>query len=58
MKGDIHIRLDGTTNIKIRVTHKRKVDYISTDLYVNPNNFEKGIAKGKNASFINKNTPT
>jgi integrase len=53
LKGDIHLKQDKTTNIKIRIIHNQKVDYISTDLYVNPNNFEKGFASGKNSSFLN-----
>ncbi len=53
LKGDIHVKQDKTTNIKIRITHNRKVEYISTDLYVNPQMFENGQAKGKNSSFIN-----
>ena len=53
LKGDIHVKQDKTTNIKIRITHNRKVEYVSTDLYVNPDNFEKGQATGKNSSFIN-----
>ncbi len=53
LKGDIHVKQDKTTNIKIRITHNRKVEYISTDLYVHPELFEKGQVKGKNSSFIN-----
>ncbi len=53
LKGPIHVRQDKTTNIKIRITHNRKVENVSTDLYVNPDNFEKGQATGKNSSFIN-----
>ncbi len=52
-KGENHVRQDKTTNIKIRITHNRKADYISTDLYVLPTKFAKGTAFGKNASFIN-----
>lgn len=53
LSGDIHLKKDKTTNIKIRITQNRKVEYISTDLYVNPNNFLNGNASGKNATFIN-----
>ena len=34
LKGNIHLKDDGTSNIKIRVTHNRKADYISTDLFI------------------------
>lgn len=54
LKGNIFIRQDGTTNIKIRITHNRKADYVSTDLYILPKSFVNGLAKGKNAPFINK----
>ncbi|MGV8139380.1 MAG: phage integrase SAM-like domain-containing protein [Mangrovibacterium sp.] len=56
LKGDIHIREDKKTNIKIRITHNRTTAYISTDLYIIPDNFEKGWAlKGKKQEkdFIN-----
>lgn len=53
LKGDIHIKSDGTTNLKIRITHNRKADYISTDLYVIPNKTKKGYHEGSNADFIN-----
>ncbi len=53
LRGDIHLRQDKTSNIKIRITHHRKVKYISTDLFILPDNFVNGVATGKNASFIN-----
>lgn len=53
LKGDIHVKSDNTSNIKIRITHNKKADYISTDLFVNPDNFKKGYAIGDNSDFIN-----
>jgi len=53
LKGKIHIKDDKTTNIKIRVTHNAKVQYIATDLYVNPDCFKNGYATGPNSDFIN-----
>ena len=47
---------DGTTNIKIRITHLRKICYISTDLFVYPEqmNTSVGVVKsGPNKDFIN-----
>ena len=53
LKGTIHLKNDNTKNIKIRITHNRKAEYISTDLYINPDNFKNGSATGTNAPFIN-----
>ena len=53
LKGENHIKADNTTNIKIRVTHNRKADYISTDLFINPDHLKNGQATGNNAAFIN-----
>ena len=44
---------DNSSNIKIRITQNRQVAYISTDLYVDVDDFKSGKAKGPNASFIN-----
>ena len=55
-KGNNQVKADGTSNIKIRITHKRKADYIPTDLYVlvNDMNIATGWAKsGPNKEFIN-----
>ena len=54
LKGEMHLKSDNTTNIKIRITHKQKVEYISTDLYINPDLFKNGSATGNNAAFINE----
>ena len=45
---------DGTTNIKIRITHKRKTNYISTDLYIFPEqmNRETGKISGKHKNIV------
>ncbi len=56
LKGNIHLKDDGTSNIKIRVTHNRKADYISTDLFIIPTEFDEnaGVAKlGRNRDYIN-----
>lgn len=54
LTGDIHIRQDNTTNVKIRIVHKSKPAYISTDLYVNPKKFKDGQVGGNdNANFLN-----
>ena len=55
-KGKNQTKADGTSNIKIRITHKRKADYIPTDLYVfvDDMNIATGWAKsGANKEFIN-----
>ena len=54
--GESQIKSDGSINIKIRITHKRKADYISTDLFVLPDSFDKnaGVVKtGRNKDYIN-----
>jgi len=56
LSGVNHLKSDSTTNIKIRVTHKQKAEYISTDLYINPVNFKNGTASGINSAFINMRT--
>lgn len=56
LSGVNHLKSDNTTNIKIRVTHKQKAEYISTDLYINPVNFKNGTASGINSAFINMRT--
>jgi site-specific recombinase XerD len=56
LKGNIHLKDDGTSNIKIRITHNRKADYISTDLFIIPTEFDEnvGVAKfGRNREYIN-----
>jgi integrase len=42
LRGNIHTKQDGTTNVKIRITHNRKQEYISTDVFVFPDTFRKG----------------
>lgn len=54
LKGEKHLKSDNTTNIKIRITHKQKVDYISTVYYFNPDRFKNGSATGDNAKFVNE----
>ena len=56
LKGEIHKKNDGTSNVKIRLTHKRKVEYISTDLFLKSDAFNNktGVVKsGVNKSYIN-----
>ena len=35
-----HIKLDGTSNIKIRIYHNRESQYISTAYYIRPENMD------------------
>ena len=51
LKGEHHVKSDGTTNLKIRVTHNRKADYISTDLFVIPDKTKRGYSS-LNAEFV------
>ena len=54
--GENQKKSDGTINIKIRITHNRKADYIATDLFILPDSFDKkvGVARnGKNKDYIN-----
>jgi len=55
LTGKKDIKEDGTTNIKIRITHLRKTNYISTEIYINPVQMDNktGQVKGKNRSIIN-----
>lgn len=53
-KGDIHVKDDNTSNIKIRITQNCKSEYIPTDLYVNPKKFKGGfVTGGEAANFLN-----
>ncbi len=55
LKGNVHKKSDGTTNIKIRLTHNRKADYISTDLYIVPGTYDikVGVVKsGRNKECL------
>lgn len=61
LKGDLHTKRDGTSNIKIRITHNRKADYIPTDLYVvvdNMDNKQGLVVSGVNREFINHRITT
>lgn len=56
LKGEIHTKQDGTSNVKIRITHKGKVAYISTGLYTNLDfwdNKQGILTSGPNKNFIN-----
>lgn len=57
LKGGRDKKSDGTTNIKIRITHLRKLALISTDLYIIPDDMDNksGWARpgAENESFIN-----
>jgi integrase len=57
LKSTNDLKNDGTTNIKIRITHDRKINYIPSDLYILPKNMDNksGTAKsGPNKEFINQ----
>ncbi len=56
LKGSNQVKSDGTSQIKIRITHQRKADYIPTDLYmpVGQMNSKTGWSKsGPNMDSIN-----
>ena len=56
LKGSNQVKADGSGNIKIRITHNSKSDYIPTDLYILIDQMDgkTGWAKsGKNKDFIN-----
>ena len=56
LKSTNDLKNDGTTNIKIRITHNRKINYIPTDLFIIPSHIDSksGTAKsGPNRDFIN-----
>lgn len=57
LKSTNDLKNDGTTNIKIRITHDRKINYIPSDIYILPKNMDNksGTAKsGPNKEFINQ----
>ncbi len=53
LTGSKQIKSNNTSNVKIRITHNRKTEYISTDLYVFPKKFSNGYYSGDNAVFVN-----
>jgi integrase len=56
LKSSNDLKNDGTTNIKIRITHNRKINYIPTDLFILPSEMDNksGTAKnGNNKDFLN-----
>ena len=56
LKGKKDVKSDGTTNIKIRVKHKRKSFYFNTNIFVLPKRFNnsKGIVTmGNDKEFLN-----
>ena len=57
LKGEIHLKSDGTTNIKIRITQNSKHSYIKTKFYVIPEFWNPATGRCKagwvNAKFIN-----
>ncbi len=56
LKGSNQVKADGSGNIKIRITHNRKSDYISTDLYVLISQMDcktGWVKSGKNKDFTN-----
>lgn len=52
LKGEGHVKADGTTNLKIRITHNKKSEYISTDIFVVPDKTKRGYSLGSNADYI------
>lgn len=56
LKSTNDLKNDGTTNIKIRITHNRKLSYISTDLFILPSEMDNksgSVKTGPNKDFIN-----
>ena len=55
LKSSKDIKADGTTNIKIRITHRRKINYIATDIFIYYTQMDNktGKVKGKNQNYIN-----
>ena len=56
LKGKNDLKNDGTTNIKIRITHKSKVEYISTDYFIQPrfmDNKQGIVSGGGNHDYLN-----
>jgi hypothetical protein len=47
LRGKAHVRRDGTTNVKVRIDHRRTTAYISTDQYVTPDRFANGRVRGR-----------
>ncbi len=41
LSGKIHLKQDGTSNIKIRIYHNRELQYFSTNYYIEPNLIDK-----------------
>lgn len=56
LKGPVHIKADGTTNLKIRVYHAGSTSYISTPYYVKPDDLSsKGLVKKSNKDYSHIN---
>jgi site-specific recombinase XerD len=56
LKSSDQVKRDGTSNVKIRITHNRKADYIPTDLYVVTTDIDNSsgvVNSGPNKEFIN-----
>lgn len=41
LSGKIHLKQDGTSNVKIRIYHNRELQYFSTKYYIEPNLIDK-----------------
>lgn len=56
LKGKRDIKRDGTTNIKIRILHKNKPAYISTELFIFPSRLNRAtgfVESGNNYKYVN-----
>ncbi len=55
LKSKNDIKRDGTTNVKIRITHNRKIAYISTEIFVPANSLNNQglVESGSNMKRIN-----
>lgn len=54
LKSD-YIKQDGTVNIRIRITHKRKVKYFPVNIFVKPKNFLSGRISRSDPEHFKKN---
>ncbi len=57
LKGKNDLKNDGTSNIKIRITHNRKINYIPSDLYILPKDMDNKsgtVKSGTNKEFLNQ----
>ena len=54
LRSKFDTKKDGTTNVKIRITHKRKTNYLATDIFIFPEQMDiiTGQITGKNKNLV------